>query len=399
MSGVGEAAERDVDGAGGPASGADDGARVAEAEVRPYRLPLADAYRSARGERTHREGWLLRLGALDGTVGWGEAAPLPGRTEDREAAGRGLEAAAGALGGGPAEGDRLREALPEGSPAAAHALGVALADMEARRAGESLAVRWARRFERDDVGADGDSDGAAAGPLDRVPVNATLPMETPERMAARAREAVDRGFDCLKIKVGDSATRDLHRLTAVRREVGPEPALRLDANASWSRREARSRLLRLEPYGVEYVEQPLPADDLEGLGLLRAESGTDVRVAADESASTLRRVRRLAEDGLVDVVVLKPGVLGPPDRTLEAARVARRHGLEVVVTTCLGAAVERAAALHLASAVGAPLPPCGLATGELLDDDVTPAPSRPEDGMLAVPLDRPGIAVAPRGEP
>lgn len=394
MSGGDGAVGTGVDGAGAPATGADDGARVAEAEVQPYRLPLADTYRSARGERSHREGWLLRLEARDGTVGWGEAAPLPGRTEDRDAAGRGLEAAAGALSGGPAEGRQLREALPEGSPAAAHALGVALADLEARRAGEPLAVRWARRFE-----ADGGPEGDPAGPLDRVPVNATLPMESPERMAARAREAVDRGFDCLKIKVGDSATRDLHRLTAVRREVGPEPALRLDANASWSRREARSRLLRLEPYGVEYVEQPLPADDLEGLGLLRAESGTDVRVAADECASTLRRVRRLAEGGLVDVVVLKPGVLGPPDRTLEAARVARRHGLEVVVTTCLGAAVERAAALHLASAVGGPLPPCGLATGELLDDDVAPAPSRPEDGTLAVPLDRPGSGVAPDGVP
>mgnify|MGYP006280745231 CR=1 FL=1 len=370
---------------------AGDGTRVAGAELRPYRLPLAETYRSARGERTHREGWLLRLEARDGTVGWGEAAPLPGRTEDRDAAGRALEAAAGALGDGPAAGGRMRAALPDGAPSAAHALGVALADLEARRAGEPLAVRWAREF-----GSDGD---ATSAPLDAVPVNATLPMESPERMAGRAREAVDRGFECLKIKVGESATRDLHRLTAVRREVGPEPTIRLDANAAWNRREARTRLLRLEPYGIEYVEQPLPPDDLEGLGLLRAESGTDVRVAADESASTPKRTRRLVEEGLVDAVVLKPGVLGAPERTLDAARAARRHGVQVVVTTCLGAAVERAAALHLASAVGAPLPPCGLATGELLDDDVAASPSRPEGGTMSVPLDRPGSGVAPGGDP
>ncbi len=379
MTGGNEAAE-----AGGPEpdAGGGDGARIAAARVRPYRLRLADTYRSAGGERTHREGWLLRLESRDGTVGWGEAAPLPGRTEEQPAAGRALEAAAGALGDGPVPGDRLRSALPDGAPAAAHALGLALADLEARRRGEALARRWAR----------------TGAPLDRVQVNATLPMESPDRMASRARDAVDRGFRCLKIKVGDTATRDLHRLTAVRREVGPEPDLRLDANGAWTRREARTRLLRLEPYGVEYVEQPLPADDLEGLGRLRSESGTDVSVAADESASTPERVRTLAERGLVDVVVLKPGVLGAPERTIEAVRTARRHGLGVVLTTCLGAAVERAGALHLASAAGAPLPPCGLATGELLAEDVVASPERPANGSLEVPLDRPGTGVAPGGE-
>lgn len=359
--------------------------RVIGADVRAYRLRLADTYRSAQAERSARRGWLLRLEAGDGTAGWGEAAPLPGRTEDHESAGRALEAAAGALGNGPSPPDRLRSALPDGAPAAAHAVGLALEDLEARRSGEALATRWAREQGHGD-------------PAGRVEVNATLPMESPEEMAARAREAVDRGFRCLKVKVGDSATRDLHRLTAVRREVGPEPALRLDANGAWTRREARSRLLRLEPYGVEYVEQPLPADDLEGLGLLREESGTGVKVAADESASTPERVRTLAENGLVDVVVLKPGVLGDPARTLEAARIAGRHAVEVVFTTCLGAAVERAGALQLAAADGRDgLPPCGLATGELLQEDVVPDPTRPEGGRLPVPLDRPGLGLVPGG--
>lgn len=362
-----------------------DGARIAGADIRPYRLGLADTYRTSQVERTHREGWLLRLEARDGTEGWGEAAPLPGRTEDHDAAGRALEAAGGALGDGPAPPDRLRAALPDGTPAAAHALGLALEDLEARQSGEALATRWARQH----------GDGP---PLGRVEVNATLPMESPEETASRARAAVDRGFRCLKIKIGESATRDLHRLTAVRREVGPEPTLRLDANGAWTRREARSRLLRLEPYGIEYVEQPLPPDDLEGLGKLREESGTEVRVAADESASTPDRVRTLAENGLVDVVVLKAGVLGEPARTLEAARTAGRHGLDVVFTTCLGAAVERAGALQLAAAGGRDtLPPCGLATGELLEEDVVPAPMGPEGGALAVPLDRPGLGLTPDG--
>lgn len=365
-------------------SAADGGTpRIVDARVRPYRLRLAETYRTARASRTHRRGWLLRLEAEDGAAGWGEAAPLPDRTEGREAAGRALEAAAGALGGGPSPVQRLRSALPEDAPAAAHALGLAVADLEARRAGEPLASMWAR-------------DGTE--PLDRVPVNATLPMRPPEEMAARAREAVDRGFRCLKVKVGDSATEDLHRLTAVRREVGHEPALRLDANAAWSRREARSRLLRLEPYGVDYLEQPVAADDLEGLGLLRSESGTDVRIAADEAASSPERVRLLCERRAVDVVVLKPTVLGWPANTLEAVRVARRSGVEAVITSSLGAAVERAGALHLAAACGEPMPACGLATGELLAEDVTEDAPGVEDGAVAVPAGAPGLGVAPDGD-
>lgn len=370
-----------ADGATGRTEGG--AAAVVGAAVRPYRLRLARPYRSARGERTHRRGWLLRLESRDGTVGWGEAAPLPDRTESREAAGRALEAAAAAARDGPAPPSELRSALPEESPAAAHALGLALADLAARRGGEPLAGRWAREA------------GDGAGPRERVPVNATLPMASPEATAARAERAVQAGIPCLKLKVGGSPTEDLHRLAAVRRAVGPEPALRLDANAAWGRREARSRLLRMEPYGLDYVEQPVAADDLAGLGRLRSESGTDVRIAADESASSLDRVRRLAEERLVDVVVLKPMVLGPPRRTLEALRAARRSGVDAVLTTSLGAAVERLGALHLAASVAGPLPPCGLATGDLLAEDVADAPDRIEDGAIRVPVDRPGLGAAP----
>lgn len=367
-------------------SGTDDDP-VALAEVRPYRLPTAGPYRSARGERTERRGWLLRVASGDGTAGWGEAAPLPGRTEGVEESGRALEAAADAVGGEPVPPSELRAAIPDGEPAAEHALGVALADRAARRAGRPLAERWAGEAGRDD------------GPRERIAVNATLPMADPETTAARAEEAVGRGFRCLKLKVGGPPTEDLHRLAAVRRAVGPEPTLRVDANGAWSRREAGSRLLRMEPYGIDYVEQPLPADDLDGLGRLGAESGTDVRIAADESASSVERVRRLAADGLVDVVVLKPTVLGAPARTLEALEAADRGGVDAVLTTALGAAVERMGALHLAAAAPGRLPACGLATRELLAEDVADAPDRVEDGAIPVPLDRAGLGVEPARSP
>lgn len=360
---------------------------AADGEVFTYRLSLRRPYRTARGVRRAREGALLRLRSEDGTEGWGEAAPLPGRTEAPADAVDELRSALDALRGEPwSPGNG---AVPErlspgpGRPAACFALGTAAADLVARGRGRSLAEQWAAAHE------------LPGRPAAEVPVNATLPMSPPEEVADRAREATERGIRCFKLKVGGQETEDLRRLAAVRKAVGPDAGLRVDANEAWSWREARSRLLRLEPYGLDYVEQPLARDDLDGLARLRRETGTDVRIAADEGAGSLEAVRNLLERSLVDVLVLKPMVLGPPSATLRAVRLARDAGVEPVLTTALGAAVARAATLHLAAAAGATgeLSPCGLLTGELLAEDVGPA-QEVRDGALPVP-DADGLGFVP----
>jgi len=134
---------------------------------------------------------------------------------------------------------------------------------------------------------------------------------------------------------------DIERLRAVRRAVGGDVSLRADANGAWDRETAREAVERLAPLDLAYLEQPLPADDLDGAAALRTvgercryrhRPRSPVPIALDESLAT-RGLDAVLDADAADAVVLKPMALGGPDRALAAARRAREAGVEPVVTT------------------------------------------------------------------
>lgn len=357
--------------------------KIREARVLPYILPLVETYLTATASRRTREGLLLRLVAEDGTEGWGEAAPLPGRTETLEEARSALSALAEALRDAEIPGPTLPGALalPATRPASAFAASLAAADLWSRHAGRPLAAHFAERV----------APGRRAAV--RVPVNALLPMCAPEETGRRAAELVGGGYRCLKLKVGTDAGQDGERLAAVRQAAGWQVALRLDANGAWDRRSAPERLRQAARIGVEYVEQPLAADDVEGLARLRESS--PVPIAADESAGSPTAIRALLDRRAADVLVLKPMVLGRWEATTTAIRQAEEAGVSAVVTSALDGAVGRRGALLLAAARGAGRAACGLATGDLLAADVA-EDVRPDRGMLPVPT---GLGLGLRPDP
>ena len=343
--------------------------------------PLA----TARGEMAAREGVLVGVGPGDdgaAATGIGEATPLPGWTESRsacESALRGVRSEDGCLV------DGALDRLDRETPAARHGLALALADAAARGEGRSLAERLA-------------AERGLPTPAGSVPVNATVGDGDPETTAAAAARAVDAGFDCLKLKVGARPLdADVERLRAVRDAVGNDIALRADANGAWDPSTAREALDRLAPLDLAYVEQPLPADDLDGAAALRdrrddptdAGSARQPPIALDESLAN-HGPDAVLDAGAADVVVLKPMALGGPDRALMAAAAAREAGVDPVITTTIDAVVARTAAVHVAAAVP-DVAPCGLATASLLADDLATDPCPVADGAISVP-DGPGIA-------
>jgi o-succinylbenzoate synthase len=358
-----------------------------EIRHRPFALDLTRPLGTAHGEIRSREGFVVTVGNGDseeGAVGLGEATPLPGWTESREACATALDGVEIRRGAPSAPG-----ALDAAStPAARHGVSLALADAAARDAGVRLADRLA------------DEAGVDAAPAESVPVNATVGDGTPDEAAAEARRAVDEGFDCLKLKVGArDVDADVERVRAVREAVGDAVALRADANGAWDRETARRALDALAPFDLAYVEQPLPASDLDGLAALcggdggegtdGAAGGETVPIAADESVAAAG-IDAVLDADAADAVVLKPMALGGPDRALAAALRARSQGVDPVVTTTIDAVVARTAAAHVAAAIP-DVAPCGLATGSLLDEDLAPDPYPVADGRMAVPSG-PGLA-------
>ncbi|HEX9644225.1 MAG TPA: enolase C-terminal domain-like protein [Acidimicrobiia bacterium] len=210
---------------------------------------------------------------------------------------------------------------------------------------------------------------------DRVRVSALVPDEDLNAAVRRAGDAVAAGFGTVKLKVGDPG--DVARVLAVRREIGPEPAIRLDANGAWDVPTARRRLLELAAADVEFVEEPVAG--LEAMAELRLD--VTVPIAADESVRSAEDVRRLTELGAADLLVVKVQACGGALRALHWAEDAR---LPVVVTSMMETSVGLAAGLAVAAALPELRYACGLATAELLAGDVVSDPLLAEGGEMRV---------------
>ncbi|MPZ67295.1 MAG: o-succinylbenzoate synthase, partial [Pseudonocardiaceae bacterium] len=217
---------------------------------------------------------------------------------------------------------------------------------------------------------------------DRIPINCTVPAVGPER----AHEIVARsGCGTAKVKVADhpeSLPEDLARVEAVRDALGPDGAVRVDANGLWDIDTAVAHIRRLDEAagGLEYVEQPCA-----GIGELAAvRRRVDVRIAADESIRRADDPLRVAVAGAADVAVIKCTPLGGVRRSLQVAAAA---GLPCVVSSALETSVGLAAQVALAGALPELDFDCGLGTLSLLDGDVVAGPGslRAVDGYLPVP--------------
>ncbi len=337
--------------------------------MRPRTLTLASPLHAAYGSVRERELLIVALSDEDGLVGYGEAAPLesyggPSLERVLGALERYETALAGHTGTGASalETCRTADELPE----ALAAIDLALWDRAGRRAGKPVAQLLTDR------------------PALEVQVNATLTALDRAGACEQAALAAQEGFDCLKLKVGVGD--DAGRVAAVRAAVGPEVALRLDANGAWSVDQAVRAIEALSSAGLELVEEPV-----HGLREVReVRERVPVRVSIDETAA---QPGALA-GGAADAVCLKLSRCGGIAALLAAAALVRTTGADVYLSSTLDGPIGIAAAVHAAAALAArgPLPACGLATlamFEDLDSDLAP-----REGRIAVPA-APGLGAGP----
>jgi o-succinylbenzoate synthase len=324
----------------------------------PYRIALSRPAENSRQNWHERAGFLITLRDPQGFIGQGEAAPLPGYSDETlEDTARALrECRIAALeGADELDSERLRalldEALPRAAPSARFGLETALLDLLARRRG--LPLHRALRLLR--------GDGRE---LCQIPLAALIPLET-----AAAEAAVALGYSTLKLKIGrpEQFAAELGALSAIRRAVGPGVRLRLDANQAFPAALVGERLDSLLAIDPEFVEEPV----VRG-GVWPQHS--PIPLALDESLRQGAELseRRSREQHLV-AAVLKPGVLGGLLAALELAARAERAGLLPIVSHTFEGVVGFAAACELALALGVVSHAAGLAPHTALGENALPA--------------------------
>ncbi|MGN0275641.1 MAG: dipeptide epimerase [Hominisplanchenecus sp.] len=188
------------------------------------------------------------------------------------------------------------------------------------------------------------------GARDRITTDITISVNDPEEMAEDTRNAVERGYETLKVKVGVNPELDIARLTAVRQAAGPERKLRIDANQAWSPKQAVRLLNQMQERGldIEFVEQPVAGHDFEGLKYVTERSY--VPVMADESVFSCEDAVKVMQMRAADLVNIKLMKCGGLYNALKIASAAEIYGVECMVGCMLEAKISVNAAVHLACA-------------------------------------------------
>src|SRR5713101_4820786 len=323
----------------------------------------------------------LRLETADGLVGWGEAACLGGPTWSEESS----ESIAATieryivpwLVGRDASGievlSREMARRVQGNPFARAAVEMALWDLNGRALGVPVHRLLGGRVR------------------DRVPLSWSLAVADAGAEIEEARAKVAGGHRIFKIKTAARPVgEDVERVRRLREALGPDVSLRIDANQGWDRPTALRAIRALEPFGLDFVEQPVPRWDFEGM----AEIGrrVNVPIMADESCFSPQDAFAIARLGGVSILGLKvtksAGLIG----SMAIARIAEAAGMGCYVGCMIETSLGTAAYLHVALAAAPVTWGCELFGPLLLKGDVVRQPVRYADGAI-VALDGPGLGV------
>jgi L-alanine-DL-glutamate epimerase-like enolase superfamily enzyme len=310
--------------------------RIARIEAWGVAVPLVgEGFRNAYSTRRTQKSVVVRITADDGSVGLGNIDPSPGYSvetvEDSLAAIR--SRLADTVTGQPLANlhallARMDGAL-EGHLDAKAALEMACTDLLARACG--LAVH----------------DWLGGAVRERVSFNAWIGILPPEAAAREASAWFERGFRSAKIKVGGGIAADRDRVLAVREAVGPDMALRIDANAGYDPDTSIELARSLEAAHLQLFEQPAAADDLPGLARVRDRAG--VPVMADESVTDHASLIAIIRAGAADLVKLKVMKQGGFLRTRRMLETAQAAGLRVVIGHGFGLGINTSAEIMLAA--------------------------------------------------
>ena len=171
-----------------------------------------------------------------------------------------------------------------------------------------------------------------------------ISIDEPEIMATKAREAAEHGYRQLEFKAGDAAdpSRDVKRLRLVREAIGSEIPIKIDFNGFYETKTAIRIIREMEPFGVQWIEQPAKYWDLDGLARVR--NAVNTTIIADEPVDDHHDMMRVIWAKAADAVHIKPTVKGGLTMARKIVAVAEAAGVAIIPGTSAPTGIGMAAA-------------------------------------------------------
>lgn len=349
---------------------------ITRAEVQSTKIATIRTHKMAIGTTSHQENVVVRLFDDNGVEGLGEAPHMVGHSQAGETPDTVRVVLTTRLlptlrHVDPLKLDAISLVLDRAVPGNLRAKGavmMAIYDLAAKRLGVPVYTLLGGQVR------------------DRVPLSWSLPIVDQQTALEEAHRMVERGWRILKVKAGRGEPKDdVGLVAALRSEFGEELSIRADANQAYDIKTALKVLRSLEPYNLDFFEQPVHRTDFEGMRFLAREAGLAIPIMADEAAHSMTDFARICQMQAADAVSIYIIGIGGPGRSRAMATMAENFRMRGYVGGALESGIGTAAGLHLAASSEAIDLGCEMVGPFLLESDLVTELPVMEDGALKVP--------------
>lgn len=309
--------------------------KIEKIEVFAVRFPLKVPFVVSYHRYEDMPSIIVKLTSACGRVGYGEA------VADEHVTGESLESTISIIhrllgpqliGENPMHMERIHDVMDRSIrdvPAAKAALDIACHDLVGKKLGLPVYDLIGGRYH------------------DAFPVTHVLSIGDPDAMAEEAKQQLDAGYTSIKMKVGVDVASDVARVAAVRRAVGPDVPIRVDVNQGWENAgKTLQSMQQLIPYALDWIEQPVRADDFEGMAEVKAKSVVPIMI--DEGVRGMPEMRRLTlmqAAHKVNIKLMKCGGIYPAKKLVH---IAEMSGIECQIGSMVESSIASSAGFHVA---------------------------------------------------
>ena len=309
--------------------------KITEIELFAIHLPLYEPFVISYASFDYMPSIIVKITTDTGHIGYGEGVAdehVTGESLDSTFAVLKNTIAPKLIGENPKNMERIHDLMDQaiyGVPTAKAAIDIACFDVVGKALGVPVYDLIGGRFHKE------------------FPLTHVLSIDSPENMADEAEERVAAGYRSMKMKVGTNVADDVLRIIAVRERVGEDIAIRVDVNQGWKNSaNTLQGLQKLEASGLDWLEQPVLADDIDGMVEVKAKSSTSMMI--DEGLRGVNEMREIIAKRAADKVNIKLMKCGGIYPATKLAHMAEMAGIECQIGSMVESSIGSAAGFHVA---------------------------------------------------